>query len=437
MKSPILIRSFPRAIIHIDGDAFFASCEQARRPELKGKPVICGKERGIAASMSYEAKNRGVTRAMRMFEIKKICPDAVVLPSDYETYSLLSKRFYSIVRRYTSEVEEYGVDECFADITGMQKPFRMNYVKISEHLQEALRKELGFTFSIGLAPNKVLAKVGSKWKKPYGLTVIPGREIHNYLEKLPVEKIWGIGPRTSAFLEKCGKKTALEFASAPEFWVKKTFSKPFYEIWQELNGGFVLPLNQEEKTDYASVQKVKTFTPPSNDPEFVFAQLSKNIENACTKLRRHKLSASMAVFFLRTQDFRDFGIEVEFNNPTNLPPQILPKVREVFDKALFVPGRLYRSTGVTMFKTSPDVIQRDLFSSSVKIEKFKKIYSGADEVAKKYGKHTLFLGTSWRAHQFGAHLTERGDDPERKKILLKGETKRKRLNIPMLMGDVI
>src|SRR5437867_6497943 len=98
---PLSIHGFPRAIVHIDGDAFFASCEQSRDPKLRGKPVITGKERGIVSSMSYEAKARGVTRAMRLFEVRKLCPDAIVLPSDYETYSLLSKRLFAIVRRFT------------------------------------------------------------------------------------------------------------------------------------------------------------------------------------------------------------------------------------------------------------------------------------------------------------------------------------------------
>src|SRR5215510_92397 len=98
--TPLTLHSFPRAIVHIDGDAFFASCEQARDPRLQGKPVITGKERGIAASMSYEAKACGVTRGMRLSEIKRLCPEAILLPSDYETYSLLSRRFLVIVRRY-------------------------------------------------------------------------------------------------------------------------------------------------------------------------------------------------------------------------------------------------------------------------------------------------------------------------------------------------
>ena len=175
MSAPIALGKYPRAILHIDGDAFFASCEQARNPELRGRPVITGAERGIASSMSYEAKACGVTRAMRLSEIKKLCPDAIILPSDYETYSLLSKRFFEIVRRYTPDVEEYGIDECFADLTGWQRPFHMSYEKIAEKIQSDLAKEMGFTFSVGLASTKVLAKLGSKWKKPHGLTAIPNK----------------------------------------------------------------------------------------------------------------------------------------------------------------------------------------------------------------------------------------------------------------------
>jgi DNA polymerase-4/DNA polymerase V len=103
MKRPLSIHGFPRAILHIDGDAFFASCEQSRDPTLKGRAVITGKERGIVASMSYEAKARGITRGMRLFEVRALCPDAVILPSDYETYSILSERLFAIVRRYTPD----------------------------------------------------------------------------------------------------------------------------------------------------------------------------------------------------------------------------------------------------------------------------------------------------------------------------------------------
>ena len=156
---PLSLYSFPRAIVHIDGDAFFASCEQTKNPSYKKKPLITGKERNIASSLSYEAKAAGVKRGMRLSEIKRLCPNVIILPSDYETYSLLSKRLFDIVRRYTGEVEEYSIDECFADLTGLRRPLRMSYTQMAERIQKDLSVELGFTFSIGLGPNKIIAKM--------------------------------------------------------------------------------------------------------------------------------------------------------------------------------------------------------------------------------------------------------------------------------------
>ena len=135
MPSPFSIRSYPRAILHVDGDAFFVSCEVAKNPALRGKAVITGKERGIASALSYEAKARGVVRGMRLSEIRKVCPDAIMLPSDYETYSLYSRRMYDIVRRYTPAVEEYSIDECFADLTGLRRSLRMSYEEIAPRVK--------------------------------------------------------------------------------------------------------------------------------------------------------------------------------------------------------------------------------------------------------------------------------------------------------------
>lgn len=332
MSALLTTHAYPRAILHIDGDAFFASCEQSRRPQLQGRPVVTGKERGIAASMSYEAKARGVTRGMRLAEIRKVCPEAVILPSDYETYSLLSKRFFAIVRRYTPDVEEYSIDECFADLTGLRRPLRMSYLQIAERIKKELDTALGFTFSVGLAPNKVVAKIASKWQKPSGLTAIPGRELHRYLAKLPVQNVWGIGPQTTAFLRKHDIETALQFAQRPEAWVKRYCSKPFYEIWQELNGNCVFELVTSEHDTYYSIQKVKTFTPPSSDKAFVFAQLAKNIENACMKARKYKLAAQGVVIFLRTQQFQDLGLEVDLSGPTQFPNDIIRAVTPAFEE---------------------------------------------------------------------------------------------------------
>ena len=127
----IALSSFPQAIAHIDCDAFFASCEQARDPSLKGRPVITGKERGIVSCASYEAKARGVARAVRLGDVKKLCPDAVILSSDYELYSIYSCRLFEIMRRFTPEVEEYSIDEAFCDLTGLRRMYRTSYEEIA------------------------------------------------------------------------------------------------------------------------------------------------------------------------------------------------------------------------------------------------------------------------------------------------------------------
>jgi DNA polymerase-4/DNA polymerase V len=328
------------------------------------------------------------------------------------------------------------VDECFADVTGLRRPLRLSYLQIAERIKHDLDTELGFTFSVGLAPNKVVAKIASKWQKPSGLTAIPGRELHRYLGKLPVEHVWGIGHQTTALLHKHGVKTALHFARQPEAWVKKHFSKPFYQIWQELNGAYVFALVTGEHDTYHTIQKVKTFTPPSDNRDVVFAHLAKNIENACIKLRKYQLATERVLMFLRSQDFRDVGLEMDLSGPTSFPNNILRVVSPAFDD-LFARATLYRATGVILGKLSEAYYgQLDLFGEVIRLQRLSNLYESVDTLRGKYGKHTVFLGASFLAHTYAQHDGEWGHLPERQQALLPGETGRKRLGIPMFMGDV-
>jgi len=431
-ESPLTLHSFPRAILHIDGDAFFASCEVAKNPKLKGKPVITGLERGIASALTYEAKARGVKRGMRLSDIRRICPDAVLLPSDYETYSLYSTRMFAIVRRYTPIVEEYSIDECFAELTGLRRPLRMSYGEIAQSIKHDLDSELGITFSVGLAPTKVLAKIGSKWKKPSGLTVIPGNRAHLFLKELPVGKVWNIGPQTEAYLHTMGVRTALQFARKDEDWVRKRFTKPHREIWLELHGESVYGLETQEKHDYASISKTRTFTPPSRDRDYVFAQLSKNIENACIKARRHGLAARCAVIFFKTQDFRSEGLECSLSAATSIPGDVIRVIRPAFEK-LFKEEKEYRATGVILTKLTEDIIrQPDLFGETLRIEKMQDLYGQIDAIARKFGKHAVVLGSSLPTFTTPQHEGERGATAGEGRPKIQGETKRKHLRIPFL-----
>jgi DNA polymerase-4/DNA polymerase V len=420
----------------MDADAFFASCEQAIHPELRGKPVITGKERGIVSAASYEAKARGVKRGMGYFDVKRVCPDAIIVPSDYETYSLFSVRMFEILRRFSPDVEEYSIDEAFVDLTGLRRSFHCSYETIASQIQKTVEKELGITVSIGVSLSKVLAKIGSKYNKPNGLTVIPGRDIHHYLEKLTVDKIWGIGANTSAFLNKLGVRTALEFARKDEKFIEKHLSKPYREIWCELNGMSVYPVVQEVKTRYKSISKTKTFTPPSTDRSFVFAQLSKNLENACIKARRHNLSASRLILFLRKKDFRDIGIELRLNRSTAYPAELFEALEQGF-RQIYQQGIPYRLTGVVLSGLMPENrVQFSLFDDTTKIEKMAKIYTSIDELSTRFGKHTVQHASSLPTKLQMQHEGDRKDVPQRKSDLFKGENRRQRLGLPMLHVQV-
>ena len=433
---PLTIGSWPQAILHMDADAFFAACEQAIHPELRGKPVITGKERGIVAAASYEAKARGITRAMGLVDAKKICPDVIAMPSDYETYSLFSVRMFEILRRFSPDVEEYSIDEAFVDLTGLRRKFHSSYGRIAEQIQATVHRELGITVSIGVSLSKVLAKAGSKYNKPHGLTVIPGRDIHRYLDRLPVEKVWGIGPNTSAFMNKLGIRTALAFARKDEQFVKKHFTRPHQEIWCELNGISVYPVTAESKSTYQSISKTKTFTPPSTDREFVFAQLSKNLENACIKARRYGLAAKRLILFLRKKDFRSIGVELKLSRTTSYPAELFDSLRKGFDQ-IYESTIPYRLTGVVLGGLEPESrVQFTLFDDPARIEKMEKLYHSVDELSARFGKHTVQHASSLPTKLQMQHDGDRGDTAMRKSSLFRGENRRQRLGMPMLHVNV-
>jgi DNA polymerase-4 len=429
---PLTLASWPRAILHLDADAFFASCEQALHPEYRGRPVITGKERGIVAAASYEAKDRGVKRGMRLFEVRKACPDAVILPSDYESYGMFSLRMFDILRRFSPDVEEYSIDEAFVDLTGLRASFHGPYAAIAARMQQAVLAELDLPVSVGVSLSKVLAKIASRHGKPRGLVAIPGDAIHRYLEDLPVGKVWGIGPNTAAYLGKMGIETALQFARQSEDFVARRLAKPYQGVWHELNGRSVSPVTVEERSAYQSISKTRTFTPPSGDETFVFAQLSKNLENACIKARRNRLAAARLAVFLRGQDYGEAGLEMRLTRPSAYPAELLAPLRRGFAE-LYRPGRLYRLTGVALASLTPeDAVQRSLFDDPARIERSARIYRAVDALSARFGKHAVRHASSLPAKLQAQHEGARGDVPVRRGERLRGENDRQRLGIPMV-----
>lgn len=430
MSQPFMIGDYPQAILHLDGDAFFTSVEQALTPSLRGRPVVTGKERGIIACASYEAKALGIARGLPLFQARELCPDLVILPSDYETYSLYSKRMFDIMRTYTPIVEEYSIDEAFADITGMRRVFHGSYEDIARAMQAEIHRELGLTVSVGLSLSKSLAKLCSKFRKPNGFTAVPGRYIHLLLERTPLAKVWGFGPNTVSLLEKMGLRTAYDFAVRPETWAARLLHKPGLEIWRELRGQAVWPVSTEEKTTYATILKSKTFTPATSDKDFVYAKLMRNVESAFIKARRHKLRPRLLGVVLRQQDFHHDGAEAKLNRPTASTLEVVPVIRELFER-VFKEGTLYRATMIVLGKLESDACEQfELFEDRLAIEQLRQATLAVDTINQRYGKHTVGLATALdlarKPHQV------RDEASPRRSLTMRGETARRRVGIPRM-----
>jgi DNA polymerase-4/DNA polymerase V len=428
--SPIMIAGFPRAIIHMDADAFFTSVEQALDPRLRGRPVVTGQERGIIACASYEAKALGIQRGITLSDARRICPELIILPNDYETYGLYSTRMFNIIRNFTPVVEEYSVDEAFADLTGMRRVFRMSYEEIAQQLQETVHRELGITVSVGLSLSKSLAKLCSKFRKPCGFTAVPGKHIHLLLERTPLKTVWGFGPNTVNLLQKHGLQTAYDFVRRSESWAGKLLHKPGRELWAELRGSCVNKVSTEPKTSYASIIKSKTFTPASDDKHYVYARLVKNVESAFIKARRHKLRPRVLAVVLRHSNFHHDGLEARLNRPTASTLEALPLIRRLFER-VFIPGATYRATMVMLGNLENDHIEQgDLFEDRLRIESMKGASRAVDAINRKYGKHTVRSGATLPLQS--KPPGDREAPPERRAIHFKGENQRQRLGIPRM-----
>ncbi len=230
--------SWPRKIIHIDMDAFFAAVEQRDRPDLKGKPVIVGGDpnsRGVVSTASYEARKFGVHSAMASSRAKKLCPQGVFVRPHFEKYTEASRAIMTILKQHTDLMEVVSVDEAYLDVTrhklGIQDP-----VMAASLIKQTIQAVTHLTASAGVAPNFFLAKIASDFKKPDGLTVVAPEEIPDFLENLPVRKIPGVGPVTEKELHALGFKTCGELALAKKTFLISHFGKTGYFLYERAHG---------------------------------------------------------------------------------------------------------------------------------------------------------------------------------------------------------
>ncbi len=203
-----------RRILHIDMDAFFSAVEQRRHPELAGKPVVVGGEgdpakRGVVSTASYEARKFGIHSAMPLRTALKLCPHATFLPVDYQEYSRVSEEVKAILREFSPIMEDVGIDEAFLDLSSVDRPSG----EIAGEIKKRVREETGLSCSIGIAPNKLLAKIASDMQKPDGLTLITEDDIRSRIWPLPVRRLRGVGPKTEAYLKEMGVQTVGDLAS--------------------------------------------------------------------------------------------------------------------------------------------------------------------------------------------------------------------------------
>jgi DNA polymerase IV len=381
-----------RVILHLDGDAFFASCEQAVNPALRGKPIATGSERSIATAYSYEAKALGVSRGMPIYLIKKHFPQVIIVPSQYHLYALMSRRMFSIVRRFARTVEEYSIDECFADLSSVELPPGETHESIARRIQQTIARELGLTVSVGLAYTKVLAKVASKMKKPAGFTSLLGIPLDELYRTTSIGKVWGIGRKASEAMAERGIGTVQDFISKDPEYIRQAFSAPLLTTWYELRG--VSMVSVESHADMQqSVSKTRTFFPCSGRFERVASEFSKNVEAATKSLRELSCGARHAHIFIKTKDFRTLSAECDFAAPVATPSEALAAFRPLLAR-IFVSGVLYRSTGVTFSGLTPLGLSQDLFGESKKGEDRLCFYQSVDALQHKFGMDSLFLVSS-------------------------------------------
>lgn len=429
--SPLTLTSYPRAILHIDADAFFTSVEQALDAKLQGRPIVTGKERGIISCASYEAKALGIKRGVALHEAKRICPDLLILPDDYETYGLYSQRMFDIIRDFSPSVEVNSIDEAYVDITGLQRLHKKPYAEIAENIRASVRQKLGITVSIGLSITKSLAKICSRYRKPDGFTGVEGRHIHLLLNRTPVQNITGIGGNSAALLNKQGIITAYDFVMKSEAWVRQYLHKPGVDMWNELRGRLVSTVDPAASSKQKkSILRSKTFTPPSTDRDLVYAKLMANHELAFETARRHNLKPRSIVILLRRQDFSNDAVEATLSRPTNITREVTPRVKALFDE-VFRENTPYRSTLVALCGlTSNAAEQGDLFDDRLRMEKNRRITLSIDEINREFGRHSIEPATL--LHLQREPESDRYRPPERKLILMPGESPKRRINLPRM-----
>ncbi|MBI3399556.1 MAG: DNA polymerase IV [Deltaproteobacteria bacterium] len=323
------------SIIHIDMDAFFASVELKKSPELKGKPIIVGGDgdpakRGVVSAASYEARKFGIRSGMPLRTAYKRCPQAIFLPVDFEAYENESEKFMSIIREYTPLIESFGLDEAFMDVTECGK----SSLDIAREIKKRIKEELGLTASVGIAPNKLLAKMASDMNKPNGFTVIREKDIEKMLSPLSVRKLWGVGEKTESRLHEMGIKTIGDLAKLPVQHLESNFGKSFGRMLYEYSHGMddspVVPFYEP-----SSFSREVTFQQDTRDLYLIKETLFELAKDVVGGMKHDKYKAKTVTLKIRYKDFHTITRAKSVEESTGSFNDIWATALEIFNKIDF------------------------------------------------------------------------------------------------------
>jgi DNA polymerase-4 len=379
-----------RHILHVDMDAFFASVEQLDNPALRNKPVLVGHAgpRGVVAAASYEARRFGCHSAQPMIVAKRLCPQAIVVPGRFDRYRELSHQIHALFERFTPIVEPVSIDEAYLDITG-SLALHGSAESIARQLKILIRNDTGLTASVGVAPNKYLAKLASDMQKPDGLVIIRPEDIENILPNLPVGRIWGIGKRSEESLASAGIKTIADLRRMPPDWLAARFGSSAEHFLNLAFGRDDRPVFTDRDTK--SIGHEQTFSTDLGNPEDIRTILLEQVEQVAWRLRRHQLLARRVALKIRFGDFQTISRSQTLAEPTDRTDLLLEASLALFDawqKSSFSPVRLI---GMTAEDLSTHISQLSLFGQSEN-DKARNLDRTLDAINSKYGNRSIHRG---------------------------------------------
>ena len=393
----------PRIILHIDLDAFYCAVEETYNPELRGKPFAVGgkpEERGVVASCSYAARKSGVRSAMPMGKALRLSPGLIIVPMRHHLYSEVSRRVMERLHNLTPLVEQISIDEAFLDISDVPGPPEST----AQRLQSGIREELQLPCSIGIASNKMVAKIATEVgkslalreikakgevKPPNALTVVPFGEEAAFLAPLPADMLWGVGPKTSARLTELGIYTIGDLAKWPEGEMILLFGENGRDIAQHSKGIDERPIVTEHETK--SISQEITYSRDVRDDAVLQKTLREMSAEVGKQLRRNNLAGKTIKLKLRWPDFTTLTRQTTLTNPTDQDDEIERVALELL-KAVRKPYQAVRLIGVGVTGLGQPIRQLGLWDTNS--EKERKLQDAVDELRDKYGKNIIQHGDS-------------------------------------------